>query len=233
MWAELPSYLPPKREFTVYCRMSTPQIQELSLATWAATEHYNSRKWGMEGGGGRYYSMKMLQLWGLMCQICHGRYLRHMGDSHENDEALSSDDILEQNGKSHALVSIIGAALEARESVVVFMAYTTNGTPRLQQLLRERFPGQSPLRYDSRISDAQREANLALFDDTSKPEHSILLCGIKCGGTGISLVRANHVVFMDASFNPANEWQAEDRVHRMGQSREVRVYRLMAAGRTV
>lgn len=56
----------------------------------------------------------------------------------------------------------------------------------------------------------------------------IFLISTKAGGVGINLVAANHVIMFDQSFNPHEDKQAEDRAHRVGQTKEVKVYRLIS-----
>ncbi|WBR14353.1 ATP-dependent helicase rhp16 [Pandoravirus kuranda] len=57
----------------------------------------------------------------------------------------------------------------------------------------------------------------------------VLLASLHCAGVGLDLSAANHVVLVDAWYNPFIEKQACDRVHRIGQTREVKVLRLLAA----
>lgn len=56
----------------------------------------------------------------------------------------------------------------------------------------------------------------------------VFLLSLKAGGTGLNLTRADTVVFLDPWWNPAAERQAADRAHRIGQTRPVFVYRLVA-----
>merc|ERR1712151_593500 len=56
------------------------------------------------------------------------------------------------------------------------------------------------------------------------------LISMKAGGVGLNLTAANCVVMLDLDFNPQNMRQAEDRVHRLGQTREVIVYYLVCRG---
>ena len=56
------------------------------------------------------------------------------------------------------------------------------------------------------------------------------LLSTRAGGFGINLTVANVVIIHDLDFNPQNDRQAEDRCHRVGQTREVRVIRLVARG---
>ena len=52
----------------------------------------------------------------------------------------------------------------------------------------------------------------------------------KAGGAGINLACANKVIIFDSSFNPQDDIQAENRAHRVGQTREVEVVRLVTKG---
>jgi SWI/SNF-related matrix-associated actin-dependent regulator 1 of chromatin subfamily A len=52
----------------------------------------------------------------------------------------------------------------------------------------------------------------------------------KSGGAGINLACANKVIIFDSSFNPQDDIQAENRAHRVGQTREVEVIRLVTRG---
>ena len=58
----------------------------------------------------------------------------------------------------------------------------------------------------------------------------LFLVSLKAGGTGLNLTAADYVVLLDPWWNPAVEDQAADRAHRIGQTRPVTVYRLVAAG---
>lgn len=58
----------------------------------------------------------------------------------------------------------------------------------------------------------------------------IFLLSTKAGGLGVNLTAADTVIIHDIDFNPYNDKQAEDRCHRMGQTKPVAVYRLIAQG---
>lgn len=62
------------------------------------------------------------------------------------------------------------------------------------------------------------------YEDETIP---IFLLSTKAGGFGINLVAANNVIVFDQSFNPHDDKQAEDRAHRVGQKKEVTVYKLI------
>src|SRR5690606_17214267 len=56
----------------------------------------------------------------------------------------------------------------------------------------------------------------------------VILSSLKAGGTGLNLTAADHVFLLDPWWNPAAEDQAADRAHRIGQTRPVTVYRMIA-----
>lgn len=58
----------------------------------------------------------------------------------------------------------------------------------------------------------------------------LFLASTQVGGVGLNLTGANKVVILDPSYNPAQDLQSMDRAFRIGQSRDVDVYRLVAAG---
>jgi SNF2 family DNA or RNA helicase len=62
------------------------------------------------------------------------------------------------------------------------------------------------------------------------PKVSVFLISLKAGGTGLNLTAADTVIHFDPWWNPAVEDQATDRAHRIGQSRVVSVYKLIAQG---
>ncbi len=61
-------------------------------------------------------------------------------------------------------------------------------------------------------------------------EGDVFLISLKAGGTGLNLTAADYVIHMDPWWNPAVEDQASDRAHRIGQTRPVTIYRLVAKG---
>jgi len=80
-------------------------------------------------------------------------------------------------------------------------------------------------RLDGKISNMARQKAIADFTDIA--EVTVILISLKAGGVGLNLTVANTVILMDPWWNPAVEAQAIDRVHRIGQQRDVRVIRIM------
>ena len=74
-------------------------------------------------------------------------------------------------------------------------------------------------------STRDRAAVVRRFKDGTAP---VFLISLKAGGFGLNLAEADYCFLLDPWWNPATETQAVDRAHRIGQTRNVMVYRLVA-----
>ncbi|KAF2786391.1 hypothetical protein K505DRAFT_380308 [Melanomma pulvis-pyrius CBS 109.77] len=81
---------------------------------------------------------------------------------------------------------------------------------------------------DGSMSYADRAKAVADFN--SNPNQFVFLISTKAGGVGLNITSANKVVVMDPNWNPAYDLQAQDRAYRIGQTRDVEVFRLVSAG---
>jgi superfamily II DNA or RNA helicase len=85
--------------------------------------------------------------------------------------------------------------------------------------------GISYLYLDGSTSLPQRDKLVKAFQ---AGEGQLFLISLKAGGQGLNLTAADYVIHMDPWWNPATEEQASDRAHRIGQTRPVTIYRLVA-----
>src|SRR5208282_783231 len=69
-----------------------------------------------------------------------------------------------------------------------------------------------------------------VHDFQTRPDIFIFLLSTRAGGLGINLTAADTVIFYDSDWNPTIDSQAMDRAHRLGQTRQVTVYRLLVRG---
>ncbi|GAA5878549.1 hypothetical protein JCM3774_000103 [Rhodotorula dairenensis] len=81
------------------------------------------------------------------------------------------------------------------------------------------------LRLDGNSTISERRDMVT--DWQTKPELFIFLLSTRAGGLGINLTAADTVIFYDSDWNPSNDAQAMDRAHRLGQTKQVTVYRLI------
>ena len=78
--------------------------------------------------------------------------------------------------------------------------------------------------------DGSTRNRAEVIDAFTSGQEPVFLISLKAGGFGLNLTEADHVFIMDPWWNPAAEQQAVDRIHRIGQDKEVHVYRLVAEG---
>ena len=129
----------------------------------------------------------------------------------------------EPSAKFDALVPKLIEVIEEGHKCLVFSQFTS-----LLALLRTRLDAEG-VRYeylDGRTRD--REEPVRHFQED--PDSRLFLISLKAGGLGLNLTAAEYVFLLDPWWNPAVEAQAIDRAHRIGQTRHVFAYRLLAAG---
>ena len=83
--------------------------------------------------------------------------------------------------------------------------------------------GWSACRLDGSVKDEDRKEQIDKFKNL---EADIFFLSTRAGGQGINLVAADTVIIFDSDWNPQQDLQAQDRVHRIGQKKSVIVYRL-------
>ena len=130
------------------------------------------------------------------------------------------------SGKGTALLELIAELKENRRKVLVFTQYREMGE-RLQDWIGKAF-GRRPDFLHGGIPVSARAEMVDAFQND--PADDILIISLKAGGTGLNLTAASAVVHYDLWWNPAVENQATDRAYRIGQKRDVLVYRFLCAG---
>ncbi|KAJ2819686.1 ATP-dependent DNA helicase Snf21 [Coemansia sp. 'formosensis'] len=85
------------------------------------------------------------------------------------------------------------------------------------------------LRLDGSTSDDDRREYMRAFNAPNSP-YQVFLLSTRAGGQGLNLQTADTVVIFDSDWNPSADAQATDRAHRIGQTKEVRILRLITRG---
>ena len=130
------------------------------------------------------------------------------------------------SGKATLLLNLLETIYANHEKVLIFTQYREMGE-LLQQFIQQAF-GQQPLFLHGGTSRPHRDEMVEQFQ-RNRSDHTFIL-SLKSGGTGLNLTQANHVIHYDLWWNPAVESQATDRAFRIGQTKNVLVYRLMNQG---
>lgn len=129
----------------------------------------------------------------------------------------------EDSGKLVALRELISNAIEGGHKVLVFSQFV------MMLKIIERAMKEDDVTYEYLDGSTKDRADRVdrFQNDPSVP---VFLISLKAGGTGLNLTAADTVIHFDPWWNPAVEQQATDRAHRIGQTKVVTAYRLVAAG---
>jgi hypothetical protein len=128
------------------------------------------------------------------------------------------------NGRSCKLDDIAPKLATLRREghkALIFSQFTNEsyGVRRIARALEEF----SPVIYTGDMSSERRRQAVSVFE--ADPDAGVLILSLKAGGVGLNLQRASYVFHFDRWWNPASEAQADDRSHRIGQTRGVSVYK--------
>ncbi len=110
---------------------------------------------------------------------------------------------------------------EEGHKALVFSQFTS-----LLAIVRDRLDA-AEVRYEY-LDGATRDRQARVDTFQNDPECTLFLISLKAGGLGLNLTAAEYVFLLDPWWNPAVEAQAVDRAHRIGQTRPVFAYRLIA-----
>jgi SNF2 family DNA or RNA helicase len=128
----------------------------------------------------------------------------------------------EASAKTELLRELIEEAREGDHRVLIFSQFVTM-LGHLRQMLE--VDGVDYCYLDGKSRD--RQAQVGKFQTGQVP---VFLISLKAGGTGLNLTAADTVIHFDPWWNPAVEAQATDRAHRIGQTKVVTSYKLIARG---
>jgi len=127
------------------------------------------------------------------------------------------------SGKFDTLFEILEPLLAEGRKVLVFSQFV-----ECLKLLAAAMKARGIAYHVLTGATTRREAVVNAFETDPRP--CVFLISLKAGGAGLNLTAASYVVLFDPWWNPAVEAQAIDRAHRIGQTRTVIAYRMIAAG---
>jgi SNF2 family DNA or RNA helicase len=128
------------------------------------------------------------------------------------------------SSKLARLVELVEELRDGGHRALVFSQFTSHLALVREALTRAGF---TSLYLDGSTPAAARKS---IVDAFQGGEGDLFLISLKAGGTGLNLTGADYVIHLDPWWNPAVEDQASDRAHRIGQTKPVTVYRLIARG---
>jgi SNF2 family DNA or RNA helicase len=139
-----------------------------------------------------------------------------------SNPSLVSPDTDIESSKLKQLTLLLSELRENKHKALIFSQFI--GSLQAVKALLE--AQQIPFHYiDGATPAEQRKHSVNAFQ---RGEGEIFLISLKAGGSGLNLTAADYVIHLDPWWNPAVEAQASDRAHRIGQTKPVTVYRLVA-----
>ena len=197
-----------KREIHVYCPMSNQQINI-----------YRKLLFGNPTGGKERNAMQ-----NLILQLRKASIHPYMFPEYDTEENELGEHLITNSGKFVVLDKMIAKfALKEKQKILIFSQFTTaldivEDYLNYKRIEFYRLDGQTPVQH--------RNTYMTNFN---KPENKVMvfILSTRTGGLGVNLTAANIVIILDSDWNPQMDMQAMDRAHRMGQTREVYVYRLI------
>ncbi len=137
-------------------------------------------------------------------------------------QTCNFDPITKSSNKIQNVVQIIKKITKNKEKVIVFSRFLDYGVYQILKHLE--FNNINALLLEGSMNTEHR--NTVLEDFKFNNTFNVLLSTLFTGGVGLNITEANNVIHYDHWWNPAVMFQAEDRVHRIGQKKEVNVYNL-------
>ncbi|KAG8052333.1 hypothetical protein GUJ93_ZPchr0001g32143 [Zizania palustris] len=133
----------------------------------------------------------------------------------------TGDHLIENAGKMVLLDKLLPKLKERDSRVLIFSQMT-----RLLDILEDylMYKGYQYCRIDGNTGGEDRDASIEAFNKPGS-EKFVFLLSTRAGGLGINLATADVVVLYDSDWNPQADLQAQDRAHRIGQKKEVQVFR--------
>jgi len=197
--------LPEKSEQVIWCDLDDQERVEYD----ALAAHFRAT---LLAGGGEIEGAQKLHVLEALLRLrqaaCHPGLL---------DAARKT----EEGAKLEMLQPLLEEIVESEHKALVFSQFTS-----FLSLLRDRLDedGVSYEYLDGKTKD--REGRVHHFQ--TDPDCRLFLISLKAGGVGLNLTAADYVFILDPWWNPAAEAQAVDRTHRIGQTKHVFAYRLIA-----
>ena len=129
---------------------------------------------------------------------------------------------VKQSAKLELLMELLPELLAEGRKVLLFSQFTS-----MLSLIEEEL-AKRQLRWAKLTGQSQKRDQI--IERFTSGEVPLFLISLKAGGVGLNLTQADTVIHYDPWWNPAVEMQATDRAHRIGQTRQVMVYKLVAQG---
>ncbi|XP_048662996.1 lymphoid-specific helicase isoform X4 [Marmota marmota marmota] len=172
-------------------------------------------------------NLKLQNIMMLLRKCCNHPYLIEYPIDPVTQEFKIDEELVTSSGKFLILDRMLPELKKRGHKVLLFSQMT-----RMLDILMDycHLRNFNFSRLDGSMSYSEREENMHSFN--TDPDVFIFLVSTRAGGLGINLTAADTVIIYDSDWNPQSDLQAQDRCHRIGQTKPVVVYRLVT-GNTI
>ncbi|XP_053306255.1 lymphoid-specific helicase [Spea bombifrons] len=169
-------------------------------------------------------NLKMRNVMMLLRKCCNHPYLIEYPLDPVTQEFKVDQELVNSSGKFLLLDRLLPEMKKRGHKVLIFSQMTMMLDILMDYCYYKKFRF---CRLDGSMAYAEREENMRNFN--TDPDVFIFLVSTRAGGLGINLTAADTVIIYDSDWNPQADLQAQDRCHRIGQTKPVVVYRLVTA----
>ncbi|EIE77396.1 hypothetical protein RO3G_02100 [Rhizopus delemar RA 99-880] len=214
---DVESELPDKVETIIKCKLSALQLKL----------YYQMKKYGILYGSNSNNGKTSIK--GLnntimqLRKICNHPFVFEEVERVVNPYKLSNELLYRVSGKFDLLDRILPKLRATGHRVLIFFQMT-----QIMDIMEDFciYRGFRHLRLDGSTKSDDRSNLLKQFNAPDSP-YFIFLLSTRAGGLGLNLQTADTVIIFDSDWNPHQDLQAQDRAHRIGQTKEVRIFRLI------
>ena len=127
-----------------------------------------------------------------------------------------------ESAKLDLLKELLEKLYAAEHKVVIFSRFT-----RMLKLIEKWLSRENYIYF---YLDGKKKKRQKIVDEFEQSRRGVFLISLRTGGTGLNLISSDTAIIYDPWWNPAVEQQAGDRIYRIGQKKDVTIYKLIVAG---
>ncbi|XP_053168110.1 lymphoid-specific helicase isoform X2 [Hemicordylus capensis] len=169
-------------------------------------------------------NLKLRNIMMLLRKCCNHPYLIEYPLDPATQQFKVDEDLVKNSGKFLLLDRMLPELKKRGHKVLLFSQMTQMLDILMDYCYLRNYQFS---RLDGSMSYQEREENMKNFN--TDPEVFIFLVSTRAGGLGVNLTAADTVIIYDSDWNPQSDLQAQDRCHRIGQTKPVVVYRFVTA----
>lgn len=219
---DVESELPDKVEKIIKCPMSALQLRLYSMITQRSRLSMQTTQ--VDPGSRKTVAIRRLNNTVMQLRkICNHPFVFDEVERQVNPGSVNNENLFRVAGKFELLQRILPKFQKTGHRVLIFFQMTQIMTIFEDFLIMQNY---QYLRLDGATKAEDRSELLKKFNQPGSP-YFIFMLSTRAGGLGLNLQTADTVIIFDSDWNPHQDLQAQDRAHRIGQTKEVRIFRLI------